>query len=121
MRQVRQDCHNPKGMVRVRANKATVDIWAIRCMVSRDRNTVEAQEAWVVGITNLEDRIIKPVGTELTGLGMAQDSMETATAVDGVPIMGTEFWKSPCMQKYYFPTTDWFFYFGVHSSLAKMV
>lgn len=66
-------------------------IWAIRCTVSRVHNTAEAREGWAVATTNLEGRIIKPVATELTDLGMAQDSMETATVVDGGPAMGTEF------------------------------
>lgn len=43
MCQVRRDCHNPKGKVRV--NKVTLDIMATRCMVSRARNMLEAQEA----------------------------------------------------------------------------
>lgn len=103
MCQVRQDCHKRKGKVKVRASKATVDTWATRCMVSRARNTVEAQEAqeaWAADTTNLEDRIIKQAATELTGLGTAQDSMETAIVVDGVPTMGTKVQKSPC-----FPVT----------------
>ena len=91
MRQVRQYCHSPKGKVKVKANKATVGIWAIRCMVSRVHSTGEAREVWAADTTSLEDRTIKLVATELTGLGTAQDSMETATAVDGGPTMGTKF------------------------------
>ena len=60
-------------------------------MVSRARNTAAAQEAWAADTTNLGDRVIQPVATELTDLGMAQASMEIAIAVDGAPIMGTEF------------------------------
>ena len=60
-------------------------------MVSTAHSTAEVQEAWAADTTNLEDRTIKPVATELTGLGMAQGSMETAIAADGVLTMGTEF------------------------------
>lgn len=91
MRQVKQDCHNLKRKVKARANKATVDTWAIRCMVSMAHNTVEAQEAWAADTTNLEDKIIRPVATELTGRGMGQGSTGTAIAVGGVPTTGTEF------------------------------
>ena len=66
-------------------------IWVIRCTVSRAHNTVEAREVWVADTTNLEDRIIKLVATELTVLGIAQGFMETAIAVDGGPAMGTRF------------------------------
>ena len=88
---VRQDCHNPKGKAKVKVNKATVDTWAIRFMVSKVRSMEEAQEAWAADTTNLEDRITKPVVMELTDLGMGPVSMETAIAVDGGPIMGTKF------------------------------
>lgn len=91
MCQARQDCHNRKAKAKVRANKATVDTWATKCMVSRARSTVEAQEAWPADTTNPEDRIIKAAGTDLTDLDTAQDFMEIAIAVDGVPITGTEF------------------------------
>lgn len=91
MYQFRQYCHSPKDKVKVRVNKVTVGIWAIRCTVSRVHNTAEDPEVWVVVTTNLEGRIIRPVATELTDLGMARGSMETATVVDGVPAMGTRF------------------------------
>ena len=91
MCQARQDCRNRKGRAKVRANKATVDTWATRYMVSRARSTVEAQEAWAADTTNLEDRIIKAAATDLTDLDTAQDFMGIAIAVDGVPTMGTEF------------------------------
>ena len=45
MCQVRQDCHSPKVKAKAKANKDTVDIWVIRCTVSRARNMVAAQEA----------------------------------------------------------------------------
>lgn len=89
MCQVRQDCHNLKGRVKVRVNKATLDTWATRCMVSRAHNMVEGQGVWA-DTTNLEDKTIKPAVTELTGPGTVQDSMATAIAVDGVPTMGTK-------------------------------
>ncbi len=52
---------------------------------------VGARELWAVDTTSLEDKIIKPVDMELTVLDMAQDFMETAIAVVGVPTMGTDF------------------------------
>ena len=92
MCRVRQYCHSPKGKVKVKvkANKATVGTWAIRCMVSRVHNTAGGREAWAADTTSLEDRTIKLVATEPTVLGIAQDSMGTATAVDGGPTMGTK-------------------------------
>ncbi len=88
MCQVSRDCHNlSKDKV---WDKATVATWATKCMGSRARSTVEVQEAWAVDTINLEDRAIKPVAMELTGLVMAQDSMEIAIEADGVPIMGTK-------------------------------
>ena len=95
MCRVRQYCHSPKGKVKVKvkakANKVTVGTWAIRCMVSRVHNTGGGREAWAVATTSLEDRTIKLVATEPTVLVIAQDFMETATAVDGGPTMGTKF------------------------------
>ena len=101
--QVRQDCHSRKG--KVRASKATVVIWAIRCMVSRARSTVEAQEAWVAVTTSPEDRTIKLVATALTAPDMARGSMVTATGVDGGRTMGTKVHGCGCMHQSYLSTS----------------
>ena len=115
---VQQDCHSLKGKDKgkVRASRAMVGIWAIRCTVSRVRNTAEVQEAWAVDTTNLADRAIKPGATARTVLGMDQDSMETAIVVDGGPTTGTKF---PLMHSQMLLSDDVLFHLGMHSSLAK--
>ena len=91
MGQVRQHCHSRKDKVQVRASKVTVDIWAIRCMVSRVHISVEARAGWAADTTNLEVKIIRRAATGLTVLVMGRVSMGTAIAVDGGPTMGTKF------------------------------
>ena len=104
MCQVRQHCRSRKDKVKVRANKVTVDTWAIRCTVNRVRISVEAQEVWAADTTNREDRIIKRVATELTVPGMARDSMGTTIAAGGGPTMGTRFGDLNAYLDCYSPT-----------------
>ena len=120
MRQARQHCHSRKDKVKVKANKVTVDTWAIRCTVNRVPISVEAQEVWAADTTNREDRTIKRVATELTVPGMVPDSMGTTTGVDGGPTMGIRSRRSGCISRLLL-FHEISFQFDVHASLAKMV